>query len=52
MYNYIFDPNTNQKISLHSKLGRNIIKQYLIELIGGKPLVEPVEPTFFYSYDN
>ena len=35
MYNTIINPITNRKININSKLGRNIIKKYLIQSLKG-----------------
>ena len=35
MYKYINNPIDNQKINIHSKLGKIIIKKYLNFIIGG-----------------
>jgi len=36
MYNSIVNPITNRNISIHSKLGKNIFKKYIIMLLGGE----------------
>ena len=34
MYNYIYNPATNKKVCIYSKLGKNILNSYIIHLIG------------------
>ena len=35
MYNFINDPKTNLRISIHSKVARNIIRKYMFALMKG-----------------
>ena len=35
MYKYIKNPINNKKVNIHSKLGKNLLKQYLDFIIGG-----------------
>ena len=63
MYNIIINPITNRKVNISSKLGINILNNYLIELKGGKTFYEyskkctkPIEPRCIiknkYKYDK
>ena len=36
MYSHIINPSTNRKVSIYSKKGQEIIKQYILKQIGGK----------------
>lgn len=31
-YNYIMNPSTNRKVSIYSKLGQNIISNYMVNV--------------------
>ncbi len=36
MYSHIINPSTNRKVSIYSKKGQEILKQYILRQIGGK----------------
>ena len=53
MYKYIKNPINNKKVNIHSKLGKNILKQYLNLLIGGKEIPPPPSlPGFSFKRNN
>lgn len=53
MYKYIKNPVNNKKVNIHSKLGKNILKQYLNLLIGGTtPPPPPPLPKTSWKRNN
>ena len=43
MYNKIRNPETNRQVNINSKLGRNILDNYVFEMRGGTPLQNAVD---------
>ena len=56
MYNYIVNPKTNRKVRVDTPLGKDIIKNYVMD--GGEPLLnffkglvkKPSRPTAKYIF--
>jgi len=48
--NFITNPKTNRKVSVHGKIGKSIIKEYFQYLNGGSYLSSP--PKKIYEYDR
>jgi len=48
MYKYIINPETNKKVNIKTKLGKNILKKYMVSLTGGSNPnpTQNMEPVF------
>ena len=48
MYKYIINPETNKKVNIKTKLGKNILEKYIVSLTGGSNPnpTQNMEPVF------